>query len=167
MQSELYPSPHFEGVEKRIEINFRVAADDNKSTGGIIPVAGGLRCLSRAALDVCMTAAECEIVSVRSNEKFDAYVLSESSLFVFADKIVLKTCGTTKLLSAVDPILERAASIERLKLVPSSVRFTRSTYLFPEEQREHHVSFTDECEISRGQVWPLGVKLELRHGFKL
>ena len=52
MQSELYPSPHFEGVEKRIEINFRVAADDNKSTGGIIPVAGGLRCLSRAALDV-------------------------------------------------------------------------------------------------------------------
>ncbi|CAL6362584.1 unnamed protein product [Bathycoccus prasinos] len=104
LTSELYPSPHFEGVEKRIEINFRVAADDNKSTGGIIPVAGGLRCLSRAALDVCMTAAECEIVSVRSNEKFDAYVLSESSLFVFADKIVLKTCGTTKLLSAVDPI---------------------------------------------------------------
>ena len=156
MQSELYPSPHFEGVEKRIEINFCVAADDNKSTGGIIPVAGGLRCLSRAALDVCMTAAECEIVSVRSNEKFDAYVLSESSLFVFADKIVLKTCGTTKLLSAVDPILERAASIERLKLVPSSVRFTRSTYLFPEEQPEHHVSFTDECEFLEGRFGHLG-----------
>lgn len=157
MQSELYPSPHFEGVEKRIEINFRVAADDNnKTTGESIPVAGGLRCLSRAALDVCMTAAECEIVSVRSNEKFDAYVLSESSLFVFADKIVLKTCGTTKLLSAVDPILERAALIERMKLVPSSVRFTRSTYLFPEEQREHHVSFTDECEFLESRFGHLG-----------
>jgi S-adenosylmethionine decarboxylase proenzyme len=157
MQSELYPSPHFEGVEKRIEINFRVAADDNnKTTGESIPVAGGLRCLSRAALDVCMTAAECEIVSVRSNEKFDAYVLSESSLFVFADKIVLKTCGTTKLLSAVDPILERAALIERMKLVPSSVRFTRSTYLFPEEQREHHVSFADECEFLESRFGHLG-----------
>ena len=42
MQSELYPSPHFEGVEKRIEINFRVAADDSKKDSGeIIPVAGG------------------------------------------------------------------------------------------------------------------------------
>ena len=157
MQSELYPSPHFEGVEKRIEINFRVAADDSKKDSGeIIPVAGGLRCLPRAALDVCMTAAECEIVSVRSNEMFDAYVLSESSLFVFADKIVLKTCGTTRLLSAVDPILELAALNEHVKLFPSSVRFTRSTYLFPEEQREHHVSFADECEFLESRFGHLG-----------
>ena len=157
MQSELYPSPHFEGVEKRIEINFRVAADDSKKDSGeIIPVAGGLRCLPRAALDVCMTAAECEIVSVRSNEMFDAYVLSESSLFVFADKIVLKTCGTTRLLSAVDPILELAALNEHVKLFPCSVRFTRSTYLFPEEQREHHVSFADECEFLESRFGHLG-----------
>jgi S-adenosylmethionine decarboxylase proenzyme len=157
MQSELYPSPHFEGVEKRVEINFRVAADDSKKDSGeIIPVAGGLRCLPRAALDVCMTAAECEIVSVRSNDMFDAYVLSESSLFVFADKIVLKTCGTTRLLSAVDPILELAALNEHVKLFPSSVRFTRSTYLFPEEQREHHVSFADECEFLESRFGHLG-----------
>jgi len=153
MQSELYPSPHFEGVEKRIEINFRYATigADSEQHSKNIPVAGGLRCLTRAALDACMTAAECEIVSVKSNDTFDAYVLSESSLFVFANKVVLKTCGTTKLLSAVDPILELAKSIDTAngfqKLVPSSVRFTRSTYLFPEEQREHHVSFADECEF--------------------
>ena len=61
------------GSRSASEINFRVATDDSKKDSGeIIPVAGGLRCLPRAALDVCMTAAECEIVSVRSNDMFDA-----------------------------------------------------------------------------------------------
>ena len=80
---------------------------------------------------------------------------------------MLKTCGTTRLLSAVDPILELAALNEHVKLFPSSVRFTRSTYLFPEEQCEHPRFIRGRVRISREQVWPLGVKLELCHGFKL
>ena len=49
-------------------------------------------------------------------QHLDAYVLSESSLFVYPTKWVLKTCGTTKLLSAVPRLLEVAA--QRLGMQP-------------------------------------------------
>ncbi|MCO5554780.1 hypothetical protein L7F22_008314 [Adiantum nelumboides] len=55
------------------------------------PKGKGLRALSRYQLDGILSAAECTIVSHLSNEKFDSYVLSESSLFVYPYKIVLKT----------------------------------------------------------------------------
>ena len=78
-----------------------------------------------------MTAAECLIVSSRTAPSFDAYVLSESSLFVYANKFVLKTCGTTKLLNAIPVFLNEAA---KLGMAPRRVKYTRSTFDRPEEQ---------------------------------
>lgn len=127
----VYPSPHFEGAEKRIEIDFHV----NEAN------ARGLREMTRAQLDECMTAARCEIVSVRSNVKFDAYVLSESSLFVFPTKLVLKTCGTTHLLAGVPTILKYASQVG---MEPRRVKFTRSSFDKPDLQPKLHASFDDE-----------------------
>jgi Adenosylmethionine decarboxylase len=93
-QPTVLPNPVFEGSEKRIEVEFGHASHHEEA-------AAGLRALSRATLDDLMALAACEIVSKTSNDTFDAYVLSESSLFVHPTTWVLKTCGTTRLLDCL------------------------------------------------------------------
>jgi hypothetical protein len=78
----------FEGPEKTMEVVFR--AD--------VGAPEGLRSLSRNQLDELCTKARCSIMSSISNSYMDAYVLSESSLFVYRHRLVMKTCGTTTLL---------------------------------------------------------------------
>ena len=118
----IFPTPVFEGSEKRIEVDFCLGPNTSSA---------GLRALPRSALDALMEQAACCIVSARHNTHFDAYVLSESSFFVYPDKAVLKTCGTTKLLAAVAPLLELAAG---LGMTPRRVKFSRASFLFPEQQ---------------------------------
>lgn len=82
--------------EKKVEIDFRVAA------GG-----PDLRAIPRATIDAFLSLAKCTVISTRNNDKFNSYLLSESSLFIFPTKIILKTCGTTLLLKSVGAILVR------------------------------------------------------------
>ena len=119
---QVLPTPVFEGSEKRLEVDFEIAA------GG---PPDGLRALARSQLDELMTLAACTIVSSRSNKHFDAYVLSESSLFVYPTKWVLKTCGTTKLLRSVPRLLEVASAAG---VVPARCKYNRASFLFPERQ---------------------------------
>uniref|UniRef100_A0A7R9VAB0 adenosylmethionine decarboxylase n=1 Tax=Chlamydomonas euryale TaxID=1486919 RepID=A0A7R9VAB0_9CHLO len=135
------PNPVFEGSEKRLEVDFAPCAD-GRSPGN------GLRAMSRDQLDELMTLAHCCIVSSRSNASFDAYVLSESSLFVYPTKWILKTCGTTRLLNSVPRLLELAGAIG---MFPARVKFSRATFLFPEQQHFPHTSFDDEVEFLNGQ----------------
>ena len=78
-----------------------------------------------------MAQASCCIVSRTSNAYFDAYVLSESSLFVYPDRLVLKTCGTTKLLAAVPEVLALATT---LGMDARRCKYSRASFLFPEHQ---------------------------------
>ena len=89
-------SPGFEGVEKVMEIDFAPG----------FGAAAGLRAIARADWDAVCAAAKCTILSALSNDRCDSYVLSESSLFVYPLKLVLKTCGTTTLLMALPKLLE-------------------------------------------------------------
>nr|GEV62435.1 S-adenosylmethionine decarboxylase proenzyme [Tanacetum cinerariifolium] len=138
----------FEGYEKRLEITFfepSIFAD---------PEGKGLRALSKAQLDEILTPAECTIVSSLKNEDVDSYVLSESSLFVFAYKIVIKTCGTTKLLLSIPAILKLAESI---CLTVRSVRYTRGSFIFPGAQTFPHRSFSEEVSVLDGHFEKLGL----------
>ena len=201
-------------------------------------------------LDRMLDLAACQIVSFRSNACFDAYVLSESSLFVYPDRMVggrlreepplcpnammcgarpapviaagqgaaeqapaqpgfaapaasglpashcrflwpfvyahhhiapslpprhtppplsapthpaasfrptplqvLKTCGTTKLLACV-PLMEQLGC--GLGMAPCRVKYTRASYLFPDQQPEMHGSFEAECALLHEQFGRLG-----------
>lgn len=131
--STIIQNPVFEGSEKRLEIDFCDDCD-----------AAGLRRLSRAVLDELMELAACTIVSSRSNESLDAYVLSESSLFVYPTKWVLKTCGTTQLLKSIPRLLEVSAEIG---MKPARCKYTRASFLFPENQPFPHSGFNDEVQF--------------------
>lgn len=138
----------FEGYEKRLEVTFfepSIFAD---------PQGQGLRALSKAQLDEILTPAECTIVSSLSNDYVDSYVLSESSLFVFPYKMVIKTCGTTKLLLSIPPMLKLA---EFLSLTVRSVRYTRGSFIFPGAQSYPHRNFSEEVSVLDGHFEKLGL----------
>lgn len=138
----------FEGYEKRLEISFfepGVFVD---------PQGRGLRALSKAEIDQILVPAECTIVDSLSNNDLDSYVLSESSLFIHPYKLIIKTCGTTKLLLSIPPIL-RLASILSLKV--KSVRYTRGSFIFPGAQSFPHKSFTQEVAVLETQFAKLGL----------
>eukprot|EP00899_Mesostigma_viride_P000597 jgi/Mesvir1/10538/Mv21773-RA.1 len=123
--------PGFEGYEKRLELAFR------------LPSSGAtLRDLTRTQLDEMLRVAECTIISQLSNAAFDAYVLSESSLFVHPSVLILKTCGTTALLKAAPVILQMARA---LGLEVKRVMYSRGSFLFPEIQPFPHCSFDLEA----------------------
>ena len=137
----------FEGFEKRLEISFfqpGLFAD---------PEGRGLRALTKSQLGEILTPAACTIVSSLKNDNVDSYVLSESSLFVYAYKIIIKTCGTTKLLLAIPPILKFA---EMLSLNVKSVNYTRGSFIFPSAQPYPHRNFSEEVAILDGYFGKLG-----------
>ena len=138
----------FEGYEKRLEISF----SDSANSGG-----RGLRSLTKDQLDEILGPAECTIVSSLSNDSLDSYVLSESSLFVYPFKIIIKTCGTTKLLLSIPPILKLS---EELSLSVKSVRYTRGSFIFPSAQVYPHRSFTEEVMVLDSHFGNLGMESE-------
>lgn len=122
----------FEGPEKTLEVAFK------KDIGA----SNGLRCLSRSQLDILCTKARCSIMSKMSNDDMDAYVLSESSLFVYSHRFIMKTCGTTTLLRCLNTLLEYADALE---LEISWVDYSRKNLSNPSAQLWPHSSF--DCEI--------------------
>ena len=87
----------FEGSEKKIEVI-------------VTPQFGSLRALGREFWTEMVACANAEILSSISNEKCDAYLLSESSLFVWDDRFLMLTCGTTTLANAVVRFIERVGA---------------------------------------------------------
>lgn len=144
------PSPiGFEGFEKRLEVTFCEQPMFKDPQGQ------GLRALTRCQLDSILEPACCTIVSQLSNAELDSYVLSESSLFVYPLKIILKTCGTTKLLLSIKPILKLA---ESLSLSVSTVKFSRGSFIFPTYQPSPHRSFCEEIAFLNDHFGDLNAK---------
>ncbi|KAF6145212.1 hypothetical protein GIB67_041407 [Kingdonia uniflora] len=122
----------FEGFEKRLELQF---------TGDDPNIGIGLRGLDFELLEEVLNEVQCTVVSAVGNLHFDAYVLSESSLFVYPTKIIIKTCGTTQLLKSIPPMLSHALD---MGLSVCGCRYTRGSFIFPKTQPFPHNSFGEE-----------------------
>jgi len=128
----------FEGPEKTLEVCFRRI--ENKKDNHKL----GLRQLQRCELDRLCARACCTILSSISNSHVDAYVLSESSLFVYPHMLVLKTCGTTTLLRVISVLIEMARRSCNLEI--DWLGYSRKNFSFPGDQSFPHQSFHQELE---------------------
>lgn len=111
----------FEGPEKNLELDFR--RRNSKTVEN-----SSFRVVSQNRWSDILSHAQCSILSRIENESLTAFLLSESSLFVFDEKIILKTCGRTTLLRTIPSLLVLA---EELDFCVDFVRYSRPFFLFP------------------------------------
>lgn len=150
---DLDSSNAFEGPEKLLEVWF--SPTEKSLPASASPL--GLKAVSQDCWKEMLDLVNCKVLSVIESRNVDAYLLSESSMFVFPHKLVLKTCGTTTLLCGLPRMLEIAAleaGFPHIKAnlpegstaaaTPHRVFYSRKNFLFPDQQRGPHRSWRDE-----------------------
>jgi len=106
----------FEGTEKKVELVVSTESPD-------------LRTLGEARWREIVEACGATVLSRMRTERCDAYLLSESSLFVFEHKVLMITCGRTRLVDAVTELLKDVPASDLGLLV-----FERKNEVFPHRQ---------------------------------
>jgi S-adenosylmethionine decarboxylase len=106
----------FEGSEKKFEL-------------ALDPASPALPRKDVEFWDGVIGAARADRLSRMSNELCEAFLLSESSLFVFDHKVLMITCGRTTLLGAVQKILH-SINLEAVRLF----FYERKNELYPYHQ---------------------------------
>jgi adenosylmethionine decarboxylase len=125
----------FEGAEKILQIK-TVSVKPND----------GLRSVSREEWSRILDVAKCSILSECKSENCTSYVLSESSLFVFENICIFKTCGRTLLLLTIPLILDL---LKEKGLQLEFLLYSSKDYLFPECQVYPHSSWKESEEYLR------------------
>ncbi|MCP3980707.1 MAG: adenosylmethionine decarboxylase [bacterium] len=116
----------FEGTEKKVELL-------------LDPGQGSLRVRGHDGWASICERSGARILSTLSNDQCDAYLLSESSLFVFDHKLLMITCGRTRLVDAALHMLD--------VVPPEAVRYLayeRKNEVFPHCQE---TSFFDDVRL--------------------
>ncbi|CCF56660.1 hypothetical protein KAFR_0B03630 [Kazachstania africana CBS 2517] len=138
----------FEGPEKLLEIWFY----PNK-TAIPVPKAKTLRSIAVEKWVHILKLVKCDVLSIKSTDTMDAFLLSESSLFVYDHKITLKTCGTTttlfcleELFNVIEHELDWDLKHEDKKYFPYKVFYSRRCFMFPLKQRSIHKNWNDEVD---------------------
>ncbi|KAI1505706.1 S-adenosylmethionine decarboxylase [Biscogniauxia marginata] len=153
--ADLDSSSAFEGPEKLLEVWF--APSPESLPRGVKE--NGLKAVSHETWVGMLDMVNCKILSILEAEHMDAYLLSESSMFVFPHKLILKTCGTTTLLLGLHRLLRIAAehagfpfhnakSLDDIHAAasPHRVFYSRKNFLFPDKQRGPHRSWKQEVK---------------------
>ncbi|MCB0363760.1 MAG: adenosylmethionine decarboxylase [Bdellovibrionaceae bacterium] len=121
----------FEGSEKKVEIVVR-------------PGLPSFRDKSRKFWDEIVDAAGACILSEVHSSACDAYLLSESSLFVFDQRVVMITCGKTTLVSAALNLVDEVGKASLQSLI-----YQRKNEYFPDQQ---HSQFHEDVLFLEGKL---------------
>lgn len=121
----------FEGSEKKLVLQLH-------------PSAPSLRAYPRGFWQQALAMADAAILSDLSNAYCDAYVLSESSMFVWQHKLLLITCGNTRLIDTVAFIIEKIGA----GLI-SELNYQRKSEFSPHLQATR---FEDDVELLKALV---------------
>ncbi|GMM34026.1 adenosylmethionine decarboxylase [Saccharomycopsis crataegensis] len=130
----------FEGPEKLLEI--WLSPIENLPNNGF-------RCIPLNQVESLLDDINCKILSQISSDNMDAYLLSESSLFVFNNKIILKTCGTTTTLLCIEKLFKLVKEYlqwDLTKFPAFKVFYSRRSFMFPQKQVELHQNWNNEVE---------------------
>ncbi|ODM88207.1 S-adenosylmethionine decarboxylase proenzyme [Orchesella cincta] len=133
-------SDFFEGAEKRIFILF------SRKDGANWDQNCDLRQIPRESLETLLGLVNCRIISSISNFEIDAYVLSESSLFIGKRYMVLKTCGNTTPLHCLQLLSSLVTRFTKFDAV-ESLYYSHKNFLRPELQTVPYRKFENEIEI--------------------
>ena len=144
------------GPEKLLEVWF----SPNAQTLPPNVKENGLKAVSSSVWEEMLDLVNCKVLSIVKSDHVDAYLLSESSMFVFPHKIILKTCGTTTLLLGLHRLLRIAAasagfpfhnakSLDDIHAAatPYRVFYSRKNFLFPDRQQGPHRSWKQEVKF--------------------
>jgi S-adenosylmethionine decarboxylase len=142
----------FEGAEKLLEVWFLLSPEPRQSLGDSSKM--GLRVIPRLELENLLSLVHCKILSHCCSESMDAYLLSESSLYVSANRFILKTCGTTSLFHAIKPLISLVSSYyPQAKVV--DLFYSHLSFLKPHLQPHPHHSPNEETAYL-DQIFPNG-----------
>lgn len=146
----------FEGPEKLLEIIF-----EENQTAATQPAQArlGLRRVPNDVWSSMLADVGCEIVSAISSAQVDAYLLSESSMFVYSNRIMIKTCGSITLLLGLERLLNIAATHGYPNVVTAF--YSRKNFLEPTRQLFPHNGFDAEIKfledvLGKGRAHTLG-----------
>ncbi|CAX41452.1 S-adenosylmethionine decarboxylase proenzyme [contains: s-adenosylmethionine decarboxylase alpha chain; s adenosylmethionine decarboxylase beta chain], putative [Candida dubliniensis CD36] len=139
----------FEGPEKLLEIWFYPSKE-------LSPI--NLRNIKFDTWIKILNLVHCEVLSKVSSTLCDAFLLSESSLFVFPHKIILKTCGTTTTLACLDLLfetvtkeLQKIYSGDEVVVFSSKeiyqIFYSRRSFMFPDRQIHVHGNWQEEVKL--------------------
>jgi S-adenosylmethionine decarboxylase len=136
----------FEGSEKKLEL--------------VIKTTSSLRDLGQNFWSTIVNASEAKILSSIKNESVHAYLLSESSLFVWDDRLVMITCGETKLIQSVHKLLETFSKEQIQSLI-----FQRKNEYCSHLQKTNFFSDISSLKgIFKGEAYRFG-HLDSHHNF--
>lgn len=114
----------FEGKEKRLEILF---SNHSKTKS--------LRDVSIAIWTDIIHGVKASVLQCCPSTSFDAFVLSESSMFVYDTKVLLITCGQTTILSALEQV---CALGKQMEMEIDRIQYSHSNFTFPMLQQSPH-----------------------------